>query len=171
MRRDGREPVGLGAALGALVTDRAWELPAAGASLREWWAAIAPELTGHVAAVAYDPDSGRLTVCPESSAWATKARLEQTRVIAAANQAAGRTVVKFLRILPPGAAPVPLGLNLSTRLTALEDSPAVACARTVPARFRRRMDALDRWGRSRACRRAVQGLRSRARGGMPSRLR
>ncbi|MGC5041097.1 DciA family protein [Streptomyces sp. DT73] len=107
VRRDGREPLGLGAAIGALVTERAWELPAAGATLRERWAAIAPELAGHVAAVAYDPDSGQLTVCPESSSWATKARLEQTRVIATANKAAGRTVVHALRILPPGAVPAP----------------------------------------------------------------
>ncbi|MBP5942726.1 DciA family protein [Streptomyces acidiscabies] len=107
VRRDGREPMGLGAAIGALVTERAWELPAAGATLRERWAAIAPELAGHVAAVSYDPDSGQLTVCPESSAWATKARLEQTRVIAAANKAAGRTVVRALRVLAPGAVPAP----------------------------------------------------------------
>ncbi|MFJ6352014.1 DUF721 domain-containing protein [Streptomyces sp. NPDC092046] len=57
--------------------------------------------------MAYDPDSGWLTVCPASSAWAPQARLEQTRVITAANQAAGRTVVSSPRILPPGAAPVP----------------------------------------------------------------
>ncbi|MFC8263763.1 DciA family protein [Streptomyces sp. NPDC057291] len=107
VRRDGREPMGLGAAIGALVTERAWELPAAGASLRQRWAAIAPDLAGHVAAVGFDPDSGRLTVCPESSAWATKARLEQARVIAAANKTAGRTVVHALRILPPGAVPAP----------------------------------------------------------------
>ncbi|MFD3821922.1 DciA family protein [Streptomyces sp. NPDC058625] len=105
--RDGREPMGLGAAIGALVTERAWELPAASATLRDRWAAIAPELAGHVAAVALDADSGRLTVRPESSAWATKARLEQTRIIGAANKAAGRTVVRALRILPPGAVPVP----------------------------------------------------------------
>jgi predicted nucleic acid-binding Zn ribbon protein len=107
VRRDGREPMGLGAAIGALVTERAWELPAAGATLRERWAAIAPELAGHVAAVSYDADSGRLTVCPESSAWATKARLEQTRIVAAANESAGRTVVRSLRILAPGAVPEP----------------------------------------------------------------
>ncbi|MEU3221095.1 hypothetical protein [Streptomyces sp. NPDC006971] len=35
VRREGREPTGLEAAIGALVTERAWELPAAGASLRE----------------------------------------------------------------------------------------------------------------------------------------
>ncbi|MFE4723791.1 DciA family protein, partial [Streptomyces sp. NPDC056728] len=46
-------------------------LPAAGATLRERWAAIAPELAGHVTAVSYDADTGQLTVCPESSAWAT----------------------------------------------------------------------------------------------------
>ncbi|MFF8910959.1 DciA family protein [Streptomyces olivaceoviridis] len=106
VRQDGREPMGLGAAIGALVTERAWELPAAGASLRERWAAIAPELAGHVAAVGYDADTGRLTVCPESSAWATKARLEQARIMAAANESAGRTVVRTLRILAPGTVPV-----------------------------------------------------------------
>ncbi|SES31776.1 Protein of unknown function [Streptomyces sp. yr375] len=107
VRRDGREPMGLGAAIGALVTERAWELPAAGATLRDRWAAIAPELAGHVAAVSYDPNSGQLTVCPESTAWATKARLEQTRVIAVANESAGRTVVRALRILAPGSVSVP----------------------------------------------------------------
>lgn len=106
VRRDGREPMGLGAAIGALVTERAWELPAAGATLRERWAAIAPELAGHVIAVSYDADSGRLTVCPESATWATKARLEQTRIIAAANESAGRTVVRSLQILAPGTVAV-----------------------------------------------------------------
>lgn len=77
VRRDGREPMGPGAVIGALVTERVWELPAAGARLRERWAAIAPELAGHVAAVSYDADSGQLTVCPESAAWAINARLEQ----------------------------------------------------------------------------------------------
>ena len=111
VRRDGREPMGLGAAIGALVTERAWELPATGAALRERWAAIAPDLAGHVAAIDFAPDSGLLTVCPESSAWATKARLEQTRVIAAANKAAGRTVVSALRILPPVPYPCPARLT------------------------------------------------------------
>ncbi|MFF1593156.1 DciA family protein [Streptomyces sp. NPDC058286] len=105
-RRDGREPMGLGAAISALVTEHAWELPAAGATLRERWAAIAPELAGHVTAVSYDADTGQLTVCPESSAWGTKARLEQAGIIAAANKSAGRTVVRALRILPPGMVAV-----------------------------------------------------------------
>ncbi|MBP5904599.1 DUF721 domain-containing protein [Streptomyces scabiei] len=106
VRHGGREPLGLGAAIGMLVNERAWELPAAGASLRERWEAIAPEFAGHVAAVGYDADSGRLTVCPESAAWATKLRLEQARVVQAANESAGRTVVRGLRILAPGSVPV-----------------------------------------------------------------
>lgn len=106
VRHGGREPLGLGAAIGMLVNERAWELPAAGASLCERWEAIAPEFAGHVAAVGYDADSGRLTVCPESAAWATKLRLEQARVVQAANELAGRTVVRGLRILAPGAVPV-----------------------------------------------------------------
>ncbi|MFB6989519.1 DUF721 domain-containing protein [Streptomyces sp. NPDC056304] len=106
MRRDEREPMGLGAAIGALVTERAWGLPAAGASPRERWATIAPEPAGHVVAVGFGLDSGRLTVCPESSAWATKARLAQARVIEIANKAAGRVVfTPWAR--PPGAVPVP----------------------------------------------------------------
>lgn len=107
VRHGGREPLGLGAAIGMLVNERAWELPAAGASLRERWAAIAPEFAGHVAAVGYDADSGRLTVCPESAAWATKLRLEQARVVQVANESAGRTVVRGLRILAPGSVPAP----------------------------------------------------------------
>lgn len=106
VRHGGREPLGLGAAIGMLVNERAWELPAAGASLRERWEAIAPEFAGHVAAVGYDADSGRLTVCPESAAWATKLRLEQASVVQAANESAGRTVVRGLRILAPGSVPV-----------------------------------------------------------------
>ncbi|MFG3026209.1 DciA family protein [Streptomyces sp. NPDC048254] len=109
VRHRGREPLDPGAAIGALVTERAWELPAAGATLRERWEAIAPELAGHVVAVGCDADSGRLTVCPESAAWATKTRLEQARVIAAANASAGRTVVRHLRILAPGSVPARAG--------------------------------------------------------------
>ncbi|MFI9255209.1 DUF721 domain-containing protein [Streptomyces sp. NPDC053069] len=91
----------------ALITERAWELPAAGASLRERWAAIAPQLAGHVPAIGYAADTGRLTVCPEPAAWATKLPLEQARVIEAANESAGRTVVRALRILAPGSVHVP----------------------------------------------------------------
>ena len=72
-RRDGREPMGLGAAIGALVTERAWELPAAGGTLRERWAAIAPEPAGHVAA-APSPRTPPAHRVPGVVGWATKTR-------------------------------------------------------------------------------------------------
>ncbi|MGW5098204.1 DciA family protein [Streptomyces nodosus] len=137
VHRDGREPMGLGAAIGALVTERAWELPAVGATLRERWAAIAPELARHVAAIGYEADAGRLTVCPESSAWARKTRLEQTRIIEATNKSAGRTVVRALRILTPGPVltaeladtdPVPAG-PVRTRETASDGYRCAFAAR------------------------------------------
>lgn len=102
VRRDGREPVGLGAAIGALIAERAWELPAAGGALHKRWAAIAPDLAGHVAAVGYETDTGELTLRPDSTAWATKARMETARIIAAANRAAGRQTVRTVRVLAPG---------------------------------------------------------------------
>ncbi|MEV7980859.1 DciA family protein [Streptomyces sp. NPDC086519] len=140
-RRGGREPMGLGAAIGALVTERAWELPAAGATLRDRWAAIAPELAGHVAAVSYDPDSGRLTVCPESTAWATKMRLEQRRVVAAANEAAGRTVVRALRILPSGAVPAPDPADVAPAAPADAPTGPVRTRETACEGYRRALAA------------------------------
>ncbi|MBB5109693.1 hypothetical protein FHS40_008823 [Streptomyces spectabilis] len=56
---------------------------------------------------AYNSVSSRLTVCPESMAWATKARLEQTRDIEAADKAVGCTVVRALQTLSPGTTPAP----------------------------------------------------------------
>ena len=40
VRREGREPMGLGAVSGALVAERAWEIPAAGATLRQRWEVV-----------------------------------------------------------------------------------------------------------------------------------
>lgn len=158
VRRDEREPMGLGTALGALITERAWELSAAGASLCERWAAIAPDLAGHVAAVAFDPDSGRLTVCPESSAWATKTRLEQTRVIEAANKAAGRTVVRALRILQPGAVPAPARVDIAPVVPAAAATDPVKTRETASAGYRRALAAHQEVAR----RRQADSLKAKA---------
>ncbi len=83
MRRDGRELVGLGAAIGALVTERAWELPAAGARAVGDHRSRDPR--AHRQRRTPTPVSSR---CPEPAAWATKARIKQTRIIAAANNPA-----------------------------------------------------------------------------------
>lgn len=78
--------MGPGAAIGTLVTEWAWEIPAAGASPRERWEAIAPESAGHVVAVGYDVDSGRLTVAPESAARAGSAVIRCSRSAASSSQ-------------------------------------------------------------------------------------
>lgn len=65
----------------------------------------------------------RVTVCPESSAWATKTRLEQTCIIAAANKLAGRTVVRALCILAPGSMPAPEPADVATVAAAAPSGP------------------------------------------------
>ncbi|MFE4258204.1 DciA family protein [Streptomyces sp. NPDC056883] len=111
-RQDGREPVGFAALLSDLVADRAWELPAAGASLTDQWQSIATDLTGYVDLAGYDADSGELAVRPVSSAYATAVRLRTPQLIAAANTAMGSPMaVRAIRILPPGATPTPVVLR------------------------------------------------------------
>ncbi|MFC8492980.1 hypothetical protein ACFUJU_19695 [Streptomyces sp. NPDC057235] len=70
VRRDGREPLGLGAAITMMMTERGLVAPAAGGSVLAQWEAIlataAPELAGHVQAVGFDADTGRLDVAPDA---------------------------------------------------------------------------------------------------------
>ncbi|GAA0897907.1 MULTISPECIES: DciA family protein [Streptomyces violaceusniger group] len=110
-RRDGREPTGFAALLQGLIADRAWELPAAGGSVLDRWpdiaAAVAPQLPHQVAAVGFHPETGQLDLRPASSAYATQLRLITARIVAAANESVGTEAVRTVRVLPPGAAPVP----------------------------------------------------------------
>ncbi|MFD9572654.1 DciA family protein [Streptomyces sp. NPDC059982] len=107
VRRDGRAPMGLGEAFTALMAERGWDIPAAGASLCERWAALAPDLADHVAAVSYDAERGELTLRPDSTTWATKARLEASRIVADANRSARTEAVRTVRVLSPGPLPSP----------------------------------------------------------------
>ncbi|MFJ6669201.1 DciA family protein [Streptomyces sp. NPDC091383] len=131
LRRDGREPVGLGAAITMMMTERSLVAPAAGGSVLAHWEAIlaaaAPELAGHVQAVKYDTDSGRMDVAPDAPAWGTKVRWIAPKLIAAANEKALGANVRTLHVLPPvpwKASPVPAA-----------DVPAAPPAPTVPEAF------------------------------------
>jgi predicted nucleic acid-binding Zn ribbon protein len=104
VRREGRDPVGLGGALQALIADRAWAVPVAGGGVLADWPALAPELADHVQAVAHDTESGRLDLRPASPAWATQVRLQQAALLARIAQHAGPGVVRTIRVLPPGTA-------------------------------------------------------------------
>ncbi|MFE1189970.1 DciA family protein [[Kitasatospora] papulosa] len=112
---DGRDPVGLDAALGRLVAERGWEAPVAGGNVLEHWDEIAspdfagPDFARHVRAVAFDPDSGRLDLLPDSTAWATQARLFATKLTARANEhvrlRGQEPLVRRIEVLRPGARP------------------------------------------------------------------
>ncbi|WP_432003956.1 DciA family protein [Streptomyces sioyaensis] len=111
VRRDGREPLGLGAAIGMMMTERGMVAPAAGGSVLARFddilAAAAPELAGHVQAVKFDADTGRLDVAPDAPAFGTKLRWSTPKLIAAANKQVADVNVRTLRVLPP--APVQTG--------------------------------------------------------------
>ncbi|MFF3981091.1 hypothetical protein ACWGNF_09670 [Streptomyces sp. NPDC055808] len=94
VRRDGREPLGLGAAITTMMTERGMVAPAAGGSVLAQFdaivAAAAPELAGHVKAVAFDPDTGRLDITPDSPAYGTQLRWSALKLSAAANDRGAR---------------------------------------------------------------------------------
>ncbi|MFF3275954.1 DUF721 domain-containing protein [Streptomyces chrestomyceticus] len=106
VRRDGREPLGLGAAISLMMTERGMVAPAAGGTVLAAFDAIlaasVPELAGRVQAVAFDADTGRLDVVPAAPAVGTKLRWSapklRRRQAGAERRAAGRA--------PGGARPV-----------------------------------------------------------------
>lgn len=106
-RPDGREPAGLGAALSALMADRAWSVPVSGGTVLGSWPDIAPELAEHVTAVAFDPETGALDLRPTSPAYATRLRLTSAALLRRIIEHTGDQAVRSLRILAPGNAPLP----------------------------------------------------------------
>lgn len=113
VRRDGREPHGLGAAIGTMMTERGLSAPAGGSVLADFDAILAAavaELTGRVQAAGLDTDTGRLDVVPDAPAVGTKLRWSAPKLIAAANQAVPEANVRYLHAL----APVPVEAGPTT---------------------------------------------------------
>ncbi|MFJ3182533.1 DciA family protein [Streptomyces sp. NPDC086796] len=144
---DGRDPVGLGAALSRLMAERGWEAPVAGGNVLEHWDEIAspdfagPDFARHVRAVAFDPDSGRLDLLPDSTAWATQARLIAARLTARANDhvrlRGQEPLVRRIEVLRPGARPrhtTPAGPPAAEALPAAS-SPPTSSPLPRPARL------------------------------------
>jgi len=124
VRREGREPLGLAAAIGMMMTERGLAAPAAGGSVLARWddilAAAAPELAGHVQAVKFDADNGRLDVVPDAAAYGTKLRWSAPKLIAAANEQVQGAAVRTLHVLPPAlstAGPTTAAANPGPQLT------------------------------------------------------
>ncbi|MFE0580210.1 DUF721 domain-containing protein [Streptomyces sp. NPDC058874] len=146
VRRDGREPLGLGAAIDTMMTERGLVAPAAGGSVLARFdailAAAVPELAGRVKAAAFDADSGRLDVVPDAPAVGTKLRWSAPKLIAAANQTAPEANVRTLHVLAP--APVKAGSTTAAAAPAPQPAaPAVVPVerRTPPDGYRRAIEA------------------------------
>ncbi|MEW1699447.1 DciA family protein [Streptomyces sp. NPDC091278] len=147
VRRDGREPLGLGTAITMMMTERGLVAPAAGGSVLAQWettlAAAAPELAGHVQAVKFDADTGRLDVAPDAPAYGTKVRWSAPKLIAAANEQAPGANVRTLHVLPPGAidtTPPPAADRPAPSATAAPAGP-VKTRETASPGYRLALDA------------------------------
>ncbi|KEF04819.1 MULTISPECIES: DciA family protein [Streptomyces] len=141
VRRDGREPLGLGAAIGMMMTERGMAAPAAGGSVLAAFDAIlaasVPELAGRVQAVAFDADTGRLDVVPAAPAVGTKLRWSAPKLIAAANARVPDANVRALHVLAP--APVKPGPATTAAAPAVPTVPVER--RTPPDGYRRAIEA------------------------------
>ncbi|MBH1937832.1 DUF721 domain-containing protein [Streptomyces sp. AV19] len=144
-RRDGREPLGLGAAIGLMMTERGMVAPAAGGSVLARFdailAAAVPELAGRVQAVKFDADTGRLDVVPDAPAVGTKLRWSTPKLIAAANETVPKANVRALHILAP--APMKAGLPAAAADPAPQPTAPAAPVerRTPPDGYRRAIEA------------------------------
>ncbi|MFG2276748.1 DciA family protein [Streptomyces chartreusis] len=103
IRRAG-DPMGLGAAIGRMMTERGWEPPETGGSIIDQWPSIAPELADKVAAVRFEHDTGVLHLRPATHTYATQLRLYQAQILAKVQAAPAGSTVRSLKILPAGAA-------------------------------------------------------------------
>ncbi|MGW1106138.1 DciA family protein [Streptomyces sp. NPDC002540] len=143
VRRDGREPLGLGSAIGRMMTERGMVAPAAGGSVLAHFdtilAASAPELAGRVQAVAFDADTGRLDVVPDAPACGTKLRWSAPKLIAAVNEKVPGASVRALHVLAP--APMKVG-PATVAADPAPASPAVPVERRPPPDgYRRAIEA------------------------------
>ncbi|MGW5816502.1 DUF721 domain-containing protein [Streptomyces noursei] len=134
VRRDGREPLGLGAAIGMMMTERGMVAPAAGGSVLAQFddilAAAAPELARRVQAVAFDAQTGRLDVVPDAPAVGTKLRWSAPKVIAVANERVQGANIRALHVLAP--APVKTGPTTTAAAAPAPAAPAVPVERRRP---------------------------------------
>ncbi|MFE0872904.1 DciA family protein [Streptomyces rochei] len=142
VRRDGRDPLGLGAAIGMMMTERGMVAPAAGGSVLAQFddilAAAAPELAGHVQAVGFDADTGRLDVTPDAPAYGTQLRWKAPKLIAAANEKVSGANVRTVQVLAP--APVKAGSATAAASPAPPPAvPAVPVERRTPSEGYRRV--------------------------------
>lgn len=102
--RDGRDPMPLGRAVSALITERGWEAPAAvGGVMGRWPQLVGPQVAQHCQPDRYDEDERSLVVRCDSTAWATQLRLLAPRLVARLNEDLGQGTVKVIKVRGPEA--------------------------------------------------------------------
>lgn len=99
----GRDPVSLAAAITGLGADMPLEAGLAGGSIIDQWPTLCPQYAGHIQPVAYDDTTGRLDLRPSSHTYAAQLRLLGGQLARQINDKMGRTIVRTIRVLPPGA--------------------------------------------------------------------
>ncbi|MEW2220854.1 DciA family protein [Streptomyces sp. NPDC006990] len=103
-RRDGRDPLPLGAAVSRLIAERGWETPAAvGGVMGRWPQLVGQEVAQHCEPQRYDEEERTLLVRCDSTAWATQLRLLAPRLVARLNEDLGQGTVRMIKVRGPEA--------------------------------------------------------------------
>ncbi|MBB1257653.1 DUF721 domain-containing protein [Streptomyces alkaliterrae] len=102
-RRDGRDPLPLGAAIERLKSERGWEMPMAVGGVAGRW----PELVGaknaeHWQPDGYDEETRVLRVRCDTAAWATELRRLAPVLVRRLNEELGNGTVLAIEVLAPG---------------------------------------------------------------------
>ncbi|MFC7934604.1 DciA family protein, partial [Streptomyces cinereoruber] len=143
-RGAGRDPLSFGDAISRMVTERGWELAAAGGSVLDQWPTIAPHLIGKVAAVGYDDATRTLQLLPAIPAYATQLTLYQRDIVAKINEVIGSDTVRKLEVLRPAVLTGPRSPAVTAFKTSAEPvsteaapgRPVAATASEPPAGYR-----------------------------------
>ncbi|MFK0288276.1 DciA family protein [Streptomyces sp. NPDC090499] len=101
------DPMGLGTAIGRMMTEHGWQPPEQGGSILDQWPTIAPELADKVAVVRFEHDTGILHLRPASPAYATQLRLHHQQILGRIQQTAAGRSVRALKILAAGTTARP----------------------------------------------------------------
>lgn len=140
VRRDCREPLGLGSAISIMTTERGMVVPPEPASSpSSTTSSPRPRRNSPVTSRLWRStrDTGRLDVAPDAPAYGTKLRWSAPKLVAAANEKVQGANVRTLHVLAP--APVTAG-------PAADPTPPTVPAvpvqrRTPPDGYRRAIDA------------------------------
>ncbi|MBW1598834.1 DUF721 domain-containing protein [Streptomyces sp. JJ38] len=105
-RRDGRDPMPLGAALERLKTERGWEMPiAVGGVMGRWPLIVGEKNAEHCRPERYDEERRVLHVRCDSTAWATELRRLAPQLVRRLNEDLGHGTVSVIKVLGPGGPP------------------------------------------------------------------